>query len=298
MNFDAFITCAITGAGATTDRSDKVPVTPVQIADSALEAAAAGAAIVHIHVRDPETGKGSRDVELYRQVMERIRASNTDVIINLTAGMGGDLVLGGIEHPLPPLDEGTDLAGAAERLLHVTALRPEICTLDCGSMNFAAGGDYVMMNTPEMLMEMARIVQELGVKPELEVFDTGHLVMVHDMIAAGVLDTPTLIQLCTGIRYGAPDDPTTLMAMVHRLPADAVFSAFSIGRMQLPFVAMAVLAGGNVRVGLEDNLMLSRGVLATNGELVERAVAILAGMNVGVLGPDAVRAKLGLVRRD
>jgi uncharacterized protein (DUF849 family) len=298
MNFDAFITCAITGAGATTDRSDKVPVTPVQIADSALEAAAAGAAIVHIHVRDPETGKGSRDVELYRQVMERIRASNTDVIINLTAGMGGDLVLGGIEHPLPPLDEGTDLAGAAERLLHVTALRPEICTLDCGSMNFAAGGDYVMMNTPEMLMEMARIVQELGVKPELEVFDTGHLVMVHDMIAAGVLDTPTLIQLCTGIRYGAPDDPTTLMAMVQRLPADAVFSAFSIGRMQLPFVAMAVLAGGNVRVGLEDNLMLSRGVLATNGELVERAVAILAGMNVGVLGPDAVRAKLGLVRRD
>ncbi len=298
MNFDAFITCAITGAGATTDRSDKVPVTPVQIADSALEAAAAGAAIVHIHVRDPATGKGSRDVELYRQVVERIRASNTDVIVNLTAGMGGDLVLGGIEHPLPPDAEGTDLAGAEERLLHVTALRPEICTLDCGSMNFAAGGDYVMMNTPEMLLAMARIVQELGVKPELEVFDTGHLVMVHDMIAAGVLDAPTLIQLCTGIRYGAPDDPTTLMAMVNRLPADAVYSAFSIGRMQLPFVAMAVLAGGNVRVGLEDNLMLSRGVLATNADLVERAVAILAGMNVGVLGPDEVRAKLQLVRRD
>jgi uncharacterized protein (DUF849 family) len=298
MNFDAFITCAITGAGATTDRSDKVPVTPVQIADSALEAAAAGAAIVHIHVRDPTTGKGSRDVALYRQVVERIRASNTDVIINLTAGMGGDLVLGGIEHPLPPDAEGTDLAGAAERLSHVTALRPEICTLDCGSMNFAAGGDYVMMNTPEMLLAMARIVQELGVKPELEVFDTGHLVMVHDMIAAGVLDSPTLIQLCTGIRYGAPDDPATLMAMVNRLPADAVFSAFAIGRMQLPFVAMAVLAGGNVRVGLEDNLMLSRGVLATNGELVERAVAILAGMNVGVLRPDEVRAKLQLVRRD
>jgi uncharacterized protein (DUF849 family) len=298
MNFDAFITCAITGAGATTDRSDKVPVTPVQIADSALEAAAAGAAIVHIHVRDPATGKGSRDVELYRQVVERIRASNTDVIVNLTAGMGGDLVLGGIEHPLPPDAEGTDLAGAEERLLHVTALRPEICTLDCGSMNFAAGGDYVMMNTPEMLLAMARIVQELGVKPELEVFDTGHLVMVHDMIAAGVLDAPTLIQLCTGIRYGAPDDPTTLMAMVNRLPAGAVYSAFSIGRMQLPFVAMAVLAGGNVRVGLEDNLMLSRGVLASNADLVERAVAILAGMNVGVLGPDEVRAKLQLVRRD
>ena len=260
------------GPGATTDRSDKVPVTPEQIADSALEAAAAGAAIVHIHVRDPATGKGSRDPELYRQVVERIRAAPTDVIINLTAGMGGDLVLGGTDQPLPVDPDGTDLVGAEERLVHVAQLLPDICTLDCGSMNFAAGGDYVMMNTPEMLMAMARHVQELGVKPELEVFDTGHLVMVHDMIAAGVLDAPTLIQLCTGIKYGAPADVSTLMAMVERLPADAVFSAFAIGRMQLPFVAMAVLAGGNVRVGLEDNLMLSRGVLATNGELVERAV--------------------------
>ncbi len=181
--------------------------------------------------------------------------------------------------------------------MHVEQLRPEICTLDCGSMNFAAGGDYVMTNTPQMLIEMARHVQELGVKPELEVFDTGHLVMVHDMIAEGVLDAPTLIQLCMGIKYGAPDDVSTLMAMVHRLPADAIYSAFAIGRMQLPFVAMAVLAGGNVRVGLEDNLMLSRGVLATNGELVERAAAILAGMNVKLLSAEQVRSKLGLVRR-
>jgi uncharacterized protein (DUF849 family) len=297
MNFEAFITCAITGAGATTDRSDKVPVTPEQIADSAIEAAQAGAAIVHIHVRNPETGKGSRDPELYRQVVERIRASDTDAVINLTAGMGGDLVLGGTESPLPLDPEGTDLAGAHERLVHVEQLRPEICTLDCGSMNFAAGGDYVMTNTPQMLIEMARHVQELGVKPELEVFDTGHLVMVHDMIAEGVLDAPTLIQLCMGIKYGAPDDVSTLMAMVHRLPADAIYSAFAIGRMQLPFVAMAVLAGGNVRVGLEDNLMLSRGVLATNGELVERAAGILAGMNVKLLSAEQVRSKLGLVRR-
>ncbi len=297
MNNGAFITCAITGAGATTDRSDKVPVTPEQIADSALEAAAAGAAIVHIHVRDPATGKGSRDPELYRQVVERIRAAPIDVIINLTAGMGGDLVLGGTDQPLPVDPEGTDLVGAEERLVHVAQLLPDLCTLDCGSMNFAAGGDYVMMNTPEMLMAMARHVQELGVKPELEVFDTGHLVMVHDMIAAGVLDSPTLIQLCTGIKYGAPADVGTLMAMVERLPADAVFSAFAIGRMQLPFVAMAVLAGGNVRVGLEDNLMLSRGVLATNGELVERAVTILGGMNVRVLEPEQVRTALGLVHR-
>lgn len=297
MNNEAFITCAITGAGATTDRSDKVPVTPEQIADSALEAAAAGAAIVHLHVRDPATGKGSRDPELYRQVVDRIRAAPTDVIINLTAGMGGDLVLGGTDRPLPVDPDGTDLVGAEERLIHVAQLLPDICTLDCGSMNFAAGGDYVMMNTPEMLMAMARHVQELGVKPELEVFDTGHLVMVHDMIAAGVLDAPTLIQLCTGIKYGAPADISTLMAMVNSLPPDAIFSAFAIGRMQLPFVAMAVLAGGNVRVGLEDNLMLSRGVLATNGELVERAVTILDGMNVRVLQPDEVRTKLGLLRR-
>jgi uncharacterized protein (DUF849 family) len=296
VNFEAFITCAVTGAGASTDRSDKVPVTPEQIADSALEAVAAGAAVVHIHVRDADTGKGSRDPDLYRQVVERIRAAS-DVVINLTAGMGGDLVLGGTERPLPLDPEGTDMAGAEERLVHVTQLRPEICTLDCGSMNFSAGGDYVMMNTPEMLLAMARHVQELGVKPELEVFDTGHLVMVHDMIAAGVLDPPPLIQLCMGIRYGAPDDVATLMAMVNRLPQDAVFSAFAIGRMELPFVAMAVLAGGNVRVGLEDNLMLSRGVLATNGELVERAVAILGAMNVRVLSPDDVRSKLGLVRR-
>ena len=297
MNNEAFITCAITGAGATTDRSDKVPVTPEQIADSALEAAAAGAAIVHLHVRDPATGKGSRDPELYRQVVERIRAASTDVIINLTAGMGGDLALGGTDRPLPVDPDGTDMVGAEERLVHIAQLLPDICTLDCGSMNFAAGGDYVMMNTPEMLMAMARRVQELGVKPELEVFDTGHLVMVHDMIAAGVLDTPTLIQLCTGIKYGAPADVATLMAMVERLPADAVFSAFAIGRMQLPFVAMAVLAGGNVRVGLEDNLMLSRGVLATNGELVERAVTILEGMNVRVLPPEQARTALGLDRR-
>ncbi len=298
MNTEAFITCAITGAGATTGKSDKVPVTPEQIADSALEAASAGAAIVHIHVRDPQTGKGSRDPELYRQVVERIRASDTDAVINLTAGMGGDLALGGTEHPLPVNEEGTDMAGAIERLAHVSLLKPEICTLDCGSMNFAAGGDYVMMNTPEMLMAMARHVQELGVKPELEVFDTGHLVMVHDMLAAGVLDPPALIQLCMGIKYGAPDDISTLMAMVNRLPADANFSAFAIGRMQLPFVAMAVLAGGNVRVGLEDNLMLSRGVLASNGDLVERAATILGAMNVKLLTPAEVRTKLGLVRRD
>jgi uncharacterized protein (DUF849 family) len=217
-------------------------------------------------------------------------------VINLTAGMGGDLVLGGEDAPLPVDEVGTDMVGAAERLAHVEELRPEICTLDCGSMNFAAGGDYVMVNTPGMLRAMARRIQELGVRPELEVFDTGHLVLVEHLIRDGLIDDPAMIQLCMGIPYGAPDDPTTLLALVSRLPPGAVFSAFSIGRMQLPYVAMAVLAGGNVRVGLEDNIYLSRGVLATNAQLVERAVTILESMGVRVLGPDEVRERLRLVR--
>jgi uncharacterized protein (DUF849 family) len=296
VNADVFITCAVTGAGATADRSELVPVTPRQIAEAAIEAGKAGAAVVHIHVRDPATGKGARDAALYREVVERIRSSNVDVVLNLSAGMGGDLVLGGDEAPLPLDPDGTDMVGVAERLAHVEELLPEICTLDCGSMNFAAGGDYVLVNTPGILRSMARRIKELGVRPELEVFDSGHLVLVKELIGESLIDDPVLIQLCMGIPYGAPDDPTTLMTMVGRLPADCVFSAFSIGRMQLPYVAMAALAGGNVRVGLEDNIYLSRGVLATNRELVERAVTILEAMNARVLGPDEVRAKLKLRR--
>jgi uncharacterized protein (DUF849 family) len=296
LNPDAFVTCALTGAGDIPRAGDRVPVSPEAIAGAAIEAARAGAAVVHIHVRDPVTGGGSRDVELYREVVERVRASPVDAVINLTAGMGGDLVLGGEDAPLPVDPDGTDMAGAAERLAHVEALRPEICTLDCGSMNFAAGGDYVMVNTPAMLRAMARRIRELGVRPELEVFDTGHLVMVKDLISEGLIDDPPLIQLCMGIRYGAPDDPGTLLALVNRLPPGAIFSAFSIGRMQLPYVALAVLAGGNVRVGLEDNLYLARGVPATNAQLVERAVAILEAMNVRILGPAEVRERLGLAR--
>jgi uncharacterized protein (DUF849 family) len=294
VNWEVFVTCAVTGVGDTTGRSDRVPVTTEQIAAAAIEAAQAGAAVAHIHVRDPDSGAGSRDVGLYRDVVERIRASGTDVVINLTAGMGGDLVLGGDETPLPFDEAGTDLAGATERLAHVEELRPEICTLDMGSMNFAAGGDYVLVNTPGILRAMARRVRELGVRPELEVFDTGHLVLVKELIAEGLFDDPVLIQLCTGIPYGAPDDLLTLLAMVNQLPPGAVFSTFSIGRMQIPFVALAALAGGNVRVGLEDNLYLSRGHLASNGELVERAVQILQSMNARVLGPPEVREQLRL----
>jgi len=296
VNADVFITCAVTGVGDTTGASELVPITPLQIADAAIEAAAAGAAVAHIHVRDPATGKGARDVELYREVVERIRSADVDVVLNLTAGMGGDLVLGGEDAPLPLDPDATDMAPAAERLAHVEALLPEICTLDCGSMNFAAGGDYVLVNTPGIVRAMARRIQELGVRPELEVFDSGHLVLVKELIRDGLIDDPVLIQLCMGIPYGAPNDPTTLMTMVGALPAGCVFSAFSIGRMQLPYVAMAALAGGNVRVGLEDNIYLSRGELATNAQLVERAVAILEAMNARVLGPDDVRTRLGLRR--
>ncbi len=297
MNWEVFITCAVTGAGDTTGKSARVPVSPKEIAESAIEAAKAGAAVAHIHVRDPATGKGARDPKLYAEVVDRVRSSGVDVVLNLTAGMGGDLVFGGVEKPLP-LDAGaTDVVGAKERLAHVEQLLPEICTLDCGSMNFAAGGDYVMVNTPDMLRAMARRVQSFGVRPELEVFDTGHLVLVKELVREGLIDDPLVIQLCMGIPYGAPDDPNTLMAMVNALPPGTVFSAFSISRMQLPFVAMAALAGGNIRVGLEDNIYLSRGVLASNGNLVERAVTILEAMNVRVIGPDEVRTKLKLKKR-
>jgi uncharacterized protein (DUF849 family) len=296
MNWDVFITCAITGAGDTTHKSNLVPVTPEQIANSAIEAAKAGAAIVHIHVRDPQTGKGSRATDLYKEVVERVRDSGTDVVVNLTAGMGGDLVLGGDEQVLPPNPDGTDMVGATERLDHVRAILPEICTLDCGTMNFASGGDYIMVNTPGVLKSMARQVQALGVRPELEVFDTGHLVQVKEMIKEGLLDDPVMIQLCMGIAYGAPDDPNTFMALVNNLPNDCVFSAFSISRMQLPFVAMAALAGGNVRVGLEDNIWAGPGELASNARLVEKARTILEHMNVRIMSPAAVRDKLSLVK--
>ena len=292
MNPNVFITCAVTGSGDTVGKHPGVPVTPKQIAAASIEAAKAGAAIAHCHVRDPETGKASRRVELYREVVDRIRSADTDVIINLTAGMGGDVVFSAGEDPFP-LAAGTDMVGPSERMAHVEALLPEICTLDCGTMNFSLG-DYVMTNTPSMLRAMAAKAQASGVRPELEVFDTGHLVFVKQLISEGLIDDPCMIQLCLGIPYGAPDDPLTLMALVNQVPPGAIFSAFSIGRRQLPYVAMAALAGGNARVGLEDNLNLDRGVLASNGQLVERAATILTAMGGKVLGPAEVRRLLKL----
>lgn len=293
---EVFITCALTGAGDTTGRSAEVPVTPEQIARAGVEAARAGAAVVHVHVRDPATGKPARDPALYREVVERVRDSGTDVVLNLTAGMGGDLTLGPPDRPLPFSPEGTDLACAEERLAHVAELLPEICTLDCGTMNFGEG-DYVMTNTPSMLADMAERVRALGVRPEIELFDTGHLELAKRLVEQGLVDEPVMVQLCMGIPWGAPDDIATLMAMVGNLPAGWTFSAFSLGRNQLPYAALAVLAGGNVRVGLEDNLWLEKGVLATNADLVGRAAAIVENMGARILGPEAVREKLALRKR-
>ena len=295
INREVFITCAVTGSGNTQDRSSEVPRSPEQIADSAIAAAKAGAAIVHCHVRDPETGVGSRDPKLYRELTERVRDANTDVVLNLTAGMGGDLVFGPASQPLP-LQEGTDMGSAESRMEPILECRPEICTLDCGTMNFAEA-DYVMTNTPGMLEAMGSMMTESGVKPEIEAFDTGHLWLAKNLVEKGVLDSPALVQLCMGIPWGAPDDLNTLMAMVNNIPNDWIWSGFSIGRNQMPFVAAAVLAGGNVRVGLEDNIWLEKGVLATNQALVERAVTIIEAMGASILSPEQVRTKLGLSKR-
>ena len=295
MNRDVFITAAVTGSGSTHNRSPHVPRSPKQIADSAIEAAKAGAAIVHCHVRDPDTGEPSRDLALYHELTNRIRDAEVDVVLNLTAGMGGDIIFGGVEAPFP-IAPGTDMVGATERVAHIAECLPEICTLDCGTMNFAEA-DYVMTNTPGILVAMGRMMTALGVKPEIEAFDTGHLWYAKQLVKEGVLDDPALVQLCMGVPWGAPDDLNTFMAMVNNVPDDWTFSAFGLGRSQMPYVAASVLAGGNVRVGLEDNLMLERGVLATNAQLVERAASIIENLGARVIGPNDVRKKLGLIKQ-
>lgn len=295
MTRDVFITCAVTGSGSSQDRSPHVPRSPEQIANSAIAAAKAGAAIVHCHVRDPETGVPSRDPKLYREVTDRIRDAEVDVVLNLTAGMGGDMVFGPPSAPLP-LNDATDMVSADERLAHIEDCLPEICTLDCGTMNFAEA-DYVMTNTPGMLTTMGARMEALGVKPEIEAFDTGHLWYAKQLVKDGVLSSPALVQLCMGIPWGAPNDLNTFMAMVNNVPADWNWSAFSIGRDEMPYVAASVLAGGHVRVGLEDNLWLGKGELATNEALVSRAVSIIENMGATIMGPDAVRQKLALTKQ-
>jgi uncharacterized protein (DUF849 family) len=295
MNREVFITCAVTGSGGTQDKSPHVPRSPEQIATSAIDAAKAGAAVVHCHVRDPETGKPSRDLKLYREVTERIRDSGTDVVLNLTAGMGGDLMFDGSE-AMNRMSAKSDMAGATERVAHVVECRPEICTLDCGTMNFNEA-DYVMVNTPGLLRDMAKRMVDSGTRIEIEAFDTGHLWLAKQLASEGIIPDPVLVQLCMGVPWGAPDDLNTFMAMVNNVPSNWFWSAFSIGRNQMAYVAASVLAGGNVRVGLEDNLWLDKGVLATNAQLVERAVSIISNMGARVITPAEVRAKLKLEKR-
>jgi len=294
MTPDVVITCALTGAGDTVRRSEHVPVTPEQIADAGIEAARAGAAIVHIHVREPATGQGSREVAYYREVVERIRASDVDVVINTTAGMGGDLVLDP-ENPTSFV-EGTDLVSGVERLKHVEELLPDICTLDCGSLNFGEGS-LVYVSTPDMLRAGAKRIQELGVRCEMEIFDSGHLWFARQLVQEGLIDAPAMFQLCMDIPYGAPADPALLMAMVNQIPEGSVWASFALGRMQMPWAAQSVLLGGHVRVGLEDNLYLSRGVKATNGQLVERAVTLVETLGSKVATPDQARELLNLKPR-
>ena len=290
MNQDVIITCAVTGAGDTTSRSNLVPITPRQIADAAIEAARAGAAVAHIHVRDPETGEGSRDIGLFEETVQMVRDSGEDVIINLTAGMGGDWVPSEENPSLP--GPGTDMIGPEERLAHVIACKPDICSLDCGTMNF--GGNYTYINTAPYLRTMAGIVQKLGVKPELEVFDLGQIRLARNLIDDGLIDAPPMFQLCLGIPWGAGADTETMVAMKQALPDNALWAGFGISRMQMPMVAQAVLLGGNVRVGLEDNIYLDRGVLASNGMLVERAVEIIQRLGARVLTAEEARIKIGL----
>ncbi len=295
MNFEVFISCAVTGAGDTVDKHPAIPVTPKEIADAAIDAAKAGAAIAHCHVRDPETGRGSRNVELYREVVDRIRSSGTDVVINLTSGMGGDLEVGADEDPMT-FGPYTDLVGPLTRLAHVEELLPDICSLDCGTLNFS-DGNMIYVSTPQQLRAGAKRIQELGVKPELEVFDSGHLWFAKQLHSEGLVDDPPMFQICLGIPYGAPADTATMKGMADALPDNAVWAGFGISRMQMPMVTQAVMLGGNARVGLEDNLYLDRGVFASNAQLVERAANIIELMGAKVIGPDGAREKLGLKKK-
>ena len=289
MNHEVIVTCAVTGAGDTLGKHPDLPITPEQIASAAVEAARAGAAIAHIHVRDPASGAAGRDLACYREVVERVRASGCDVVLNLTAGMGGDFVPG---EPDPARGgPGTDMVGVEERLAHVAELRPEICSLDCGSLNF---GDATYISTAPYLRTMAGLIRDWGVKPELECFEMGHVRLANELVALGLVDAPPFYQLALGAAWGAPADPASMMALARMIPAGAEWAGFGISRMQMPMVAQAVLLGGHVRVGLEDNLYLGSGQLASNGELVERAVQIVESLGARTLTPAEARKRLGL----
>ena len=294
MNNEVIVTCAVTGAGDTLGKHPEVPVTPEQISNATIAAAKAGASVAHIHVRDPETGLGSRDVNLFKEVVERIRDSETDIVINLTAGMGGDWVPSE-ENPSMP-GPGTDMIGPEERLAHVKEIHPEICSLDCGTMNFGNGNE-IYISPPGYLREMASMIQEWGVKPELEVFELGQIRFAKQMIKEGLINEPPMFQICLGIPWGAEQTVDSMKVMKDELPTNASWASFGIGRMQMPMAAAAVAMGGNVRVGLEDNLYLEKGVLASNDQLVTRVIEIIQRMGSRVLSPKETRDKLKLKKQ-
>lgn len=290
MPSKTIISCAVTGSFDTLRKNPAVPVTPRQIADSAIEAGRAGAAIAHIHVRDPETGAPSMSLELYREVVDRIRQSGVDMVINLTTGAGARYV--------PSADDvrvggpGTTFCPPEQRVEHVLELKPELCSLDVGTMNF---GEHAFLNLPEHLRIMARLIRDAGTKPELEVFDVGHIALARRLIDEGVIDAPPLFQLCLGIPHGAMASPETLMFMRSQLPADAAWCAFGISHHEFPIVALSALLGGHVRVGLEDNLYVRKGQLAPdNACLVRRAVSILDDLDLEPATAQDARAQLGL----
>jgi uncharacterized protein (DUF849 family) len=292
LNRNVIVTCAVTGSGDSVGKHPAIPVTPAEIATAAIEAAKAGAAIAHIHVREPDTGQYSRRPELFREVVDRIRDSDTDIILNLTTGMGGDLFLGPDDDPLA-LRDYTDCVGQLERMQHVEQLLPEICSMDCGSFNYDEGA-YVYISTPGMLRLGARRLQEIGVKPELEVFDLGHLSFARKLLAEGLLEAPPLFQICLGIRWGADADTRNFQTMVDQLPAGSNWAGFGVGSLEMPMVAQAVLLGGNIRVGLEDNLYLEKGVFATNAQLVDKAITIVQLLGGDIQTPAEARQSLGL----
>lgn len=289
MNKKVILSCALTGAGDTASKSQHVPVTPEEIADSAIKAAKAGATIAHLHVRDPKTGKLSHDIGLYEEVVERIRESETDVIINITSGGGGDWIPSDVDPTRG--GEGTDIQTPEERHEPIGKLLPEMCTLDCGSINF---GDMLYVSPTDWLRKQAKLVQASGVKPELECFDTGHVRFANQLIDEGLIDGDPLFQFCLGIPWGAAADAETLSYMKSRIPENAKWAAFGIGRMQMPVVAESLLQGGNIRVGLEDNLYLKKGQLATNEQLVDKAVGIVQSLGSDIMIPQEAREHLNL----
>ncbi|MDC1296522.1 3-keto-5-aminohexanoate cleavage protein [Alphaproteobacteria bacterium] len=292
MNSEVIISCAITGSGDTAKKHPNLPITPKQIAEAAIESAKEGAAIAHMHVREPN-GSPSRNIDYYKEVADRIRSSDTDVIINFTTGMGGDFEVGTEKDPLKPVGPNTDMIHALDRLEHVEELLPEICTLDCGSLNFG-DSNMLFVHTPVQLRAAAKKMQELGVKPEMEAFEMGHLWFANQLYSEGLINGPPMYQICLGIPWGAPANTSSMKVMSEMIPKEGVWAGFGIGRNQMPMAAQAVILGGNVRVGLEDNLYLEKGIFASNGQLVEKVSRIIGDMGSKILNPKEVRKKLEL----